>query len=151
MRNLLTFALLFVFTASSFAQNCGATLTVEKDRNSKAVYENGAFFTLELTNTSSSTKTFTLSTALMQEGCERGQKSLQSAAVADLSFVNSQSKKSLSNITLRGKETYKFYVKAMASGKSASKQWGCYEVIADQDGCTTSTVVKVYVPNPTEQ
>ncbi len=151
MRNLLTVGLIVLLSTSSFAQDCGANLSVEKNRNSKSVYANGAFFTLELTNTSSSPKTFTLSTSHIAEGCTRGEKTLLSKEVAALSIMDAQSKKSLSNITLKGKETYKFYVKAMATSKTSSKQWGCYEVRAEQNGCVTSTVVKLLIPDSSER
>lgn len=149
---LLILGFFFLFSATSFAQNCGITLEVDKGRNSRSVGEDGTQFVLVLTNTSSSSKSFDISTSLLEKGCTNGQRSLQSSAVLDLSVVDMHSSlKSASKITVGAKQTYKFKVDVKAPVGTPHSQWGCYEVKAISNNCTTSTVLKIYVPDSSEE
>ena len=149
-RNLLILGL-FIFSASSFAQNCGVTLEVDKGRNSRSVDEDGTQFVLVLTNTSSTSKSFDISTSLLKDGCSNGQKSLQSNAVLNLSVIDMQSRlQSSPKITVGAKQTYKFMIDVKAPQGTPHGQWGCYEVKAVSQGCNTSTILKIYVPDPSE-
>ncbi|GAB5401434.1 MAG: hypothetical protein Aureis2KO_30190 [Aureisphaera sp.] len=150
--SLTTLTLLILFSTISFAQDCGVTLEVDKGRNSRSVDEDGTQFVLVLTNTSSSSETFNISTSLIQDGCSNGKRALQSSAVLDLSIVDMQYKgKSASKISLGAKQTRKFMVDVKAPVGTPHSQWGCYEVKAVSNDCTASTVLKIYVPDSSEE
>ncbi|TBN00477.1 hypothetical protein EYD45_14520 [Hyunsoonleella flava] len=147
-----------------FSQNnsgCNAELTVEKNRSVKSAGENGAFFTLILKNTSSASKTYSLSVEKTKQACKKSSNSLSKGVNnnpdLDVSIQlpnNLTSKSSDAAITINGGESQKFYVKVEVPSGTPYYTWSCFMVTAKSENCSTSgaeAILSVYIPNPSEE
>ena len=147
----------FVFSQDNIrvSNNCNTELVVEKSRNTKSADEDGAIFPLVLTNNSSKQIVYTLSFNQLKERCDNGTlKSERENSILDISFLSSNNKNKLSkNITLNSGQSLKFNALVNAPKNTPYYTWGCIEVQANSNNCknSTSTILKVYVPDPSEE
>ena len=151
-RKLIT--LLFFFTisfigTSVFAQNCNAELVVEKNRNTRSANEDGAAFSLVLTNNSSITTSYIITTINLKESCANKNRKTSLSNV-NLNIViqgNTQ-------ISLGAGQSYNFKIHVNVPTGTPYYRWSCIEVQAKSDECNSisaNTLLKVYVPDPTEE
>lgn len=146
--------LFVVFLNAPFAlsQNCGAILTVEKDRNVKSAYEDdAASFNMLLKNTSARTVTYLISTKNLKESCANDIHKTSAANVSLNVMVknNQNAGPAVSSLTLAPGETRKFNISVAVPANTAKNRWSCIEVFAKGEGCSQpadSTVLRVYVP-----
>lgn len=149
-------SLQFVFSQDNnrVSNNCDAELIVEKSRNTKSADEDGALFPLILTNNSSKKVAFTLSYIQLKEKCDNETlKSKRENSILDVSFISSNNKNKLSNdIILNAGQSFKLNALVTAPKNTPYYTWGCIEIQANSNDCnkSTSTILKVYVPNPSE-
>ena len=153
-----------LYASEKNASDCSAQLIVEKNRSSKSADEDGAQFILVLTNTSSDTRTFNLSSKNLSEPCNnkaqqynRGTGSKNS--VLDVSFQsmglsrNSMANTSNSNIKLNSGESYKFVVNVTVPKGTPYNTWSCIEVEVTSTDCESLSETKtlsVFVVDPSE-
>ena len=160
------------FTSNSFDNSgeevfakCSADLSVEKNRNYKSAYADGVSFKLILTNTSSNTNTYSLSTKKLEGACGKSSNTGKTSSKSQNSNIDlnvsiqanasskSANRKSNNEITLRSGQSYKFIVKVTAPKGTPYNNWGCIEVDAISKDCGSSsatTILNVYVPDPSE-
>lgn len=149
-------------------QNCSASLTVEKNRSFKSVYQDKAEFKLTLVNTSDAKTSYQLKSSMLSTPCSNNTKknnlskstSKNSELNVSLNLNNSenslkskQSKKS-SIITLNSGESKTFSVITIVPEGTPYKTWGCINVEANSIDCkslSTSIVLSVYIPDPAEE
>lgn len=149
---LVFFALLFT-SGTVLSQSCKAELKVEKDRNFKSAFQNGAFFDMVLTNTSSQKDSYVISKRYLNTSCHnKALKSSEANVRLGASFLKNNKELSSSNvITLSPGETYKFQVVVDAPEAKDYNRWSCIEIIASSQNCRnveTTTTLSVYLPNP---
>lgn len=147
--------LIFLATVNfGFAQNCNANLSVEKDRNVKSVYKDGTAFNMVLTNTSSKSATYVISTKNLKESCSNENKKTSAPNVTlNVEVRGSDSQKAANNsLTLKGGETRTFKIFVSIPSKTPYNTWSCIEVQVTSDVCPSpaSTVISVFVPEPSE-
>ncbi len=143
--------------------NCSAELSVEKNRSSKSADEEGAQFVLVLTNTSSVSKTFSLSARQLAQSCKKGNaqynRGTQSGnAALNIAFqTNGLQRKSSNNaseITLSSGESYKFIVNVTVPEGTPYNVWSCIEVEATASDCKSlseTTTLSVFTVDPSEE
>jgi len=157
-KNLVVNFLIIIFgllaTESVAAQNCGE-LSVEKDRSFKAVTKNGANFFLELKNTTSSTQVYTLKISQLDTPCDNNiNRSAKANSKLDVDVVNALSRTKVDNsISLRAGEIKKIEIKITAPKNTPYNTWGCVEVTAVNDGCSSrpsQVVLSSLVVDPSE-
>lgn len=147
-----------------FSQNktgCSAELTVEKNRSIKSASENGTFFTLELKNTSSVSKTYTITSSKTEQPCKKSNNNISKSANTnpDLNVsiqlpdnLNSNAKDA--SVTLSGGSSQKFYVKVEVPQGTPYNTWSCLKISATSENCSSNgaeTILSVYIPNPSEE
>jgi hypothetical protein len=141
------------------SQKCSAELTVEQNRNFKWAVNGSLNFSLILTNTTSNTTTYSLSTKMLKESCVTipNKKSLKNNIDFDVSLQMNDSKNtskhsSKNEITLNGGQTYKFVVTISIPEGTPYDNYSCIEVEANSKDCEDSnsakTTLSVYVSNP---
>lgn len=156
-KGLLIGALFLLFHISfSFSQNCSGTLAVEKNRNVKSVYKNGATYTMVLTNNSSQSTVYDLSSTILKKSCatENRKTSVPNVAL-NVAFRSNSTTSYLTgnSITLKGGETKSFQVFLTIPERTPYNSWSCIEINAKAKGCTgpaASTILRVFVPEPSE-
>lgn len=140
----------------SFAQNCSANLSVEKDRSVKSAYkDDGATFNMLLTNTSSKADTYVISTKSLKESCATENKKTAAPNVTlNVSLMDrDQSAMSSNTFTLKSGETRRFKVYATIPAKTPYDTWSCIEVLATSKECDQAvarTTVRVFIPKPSD-
>ena len=140
----------------AYGQNCSATLSVEKDRNAKSAYQdNGATFNMVLTNTSSRKDTYNILTENLSESCASDTYKTSAPNVPLNVEIKGHvsSNAASSSITLAAGETRKFTIYVTVPARTASKSWSCIKVSAKGVDCNqslSSTILRVYVPEPSE-
>ncbi len=136
------------------AQNCKASLSVEKDRNFKSADQDGASFVLILENKSNSSATYTINTRNLETACYGKNKpsasnvSLQAALSAYDSILIADNE-----ISLEGGEEVKFEINVTIPEGTPINSWSCIEVEAIPQSCASppiKTTLSVFVPNPSE-
>lgn len=149
--------LALAFTSSdAFSQNCNANLQVEKDRNSRSASENdGTSFWLVLTNTSSASRAFDISTVNLETSCDNQyNRTNQPNVELGLSLIASDSRSALpAEINLAPGQSYRFRVDVSVPAGTPFNRWSCIEVQARTSSCTNpaTTALKVLVSDPSEQ
>ena len=142
--------------SAAFAQNCSATLKVEKDRNAKSAYsDDAAVFNMVLTNTSANSVTYIMDTKNLTESCATENKKTATPNVPlNVEVRAGNSTGAVGNsITLRGGETRSFKIYVSVPPRTPFNTWSCIEVSAKGAECneaTASTVLRVFVPEPSE-
>lgn len=155
LKYVLVIAFFSFFGGQVFSQNCTPILKVEKDRNAKSVYQNGATFSMVITNTSSQRNTYDISTMNLLESCvPKGKKNSGLNVSLNVEIQDNNSSKITSNsITLNGGETRTFRIFVTIPPKTPYNSWSCIEVRAMAKGCSgkiASTILSVFVPKPSE-
>tara|TARA_R110002050_G_scaffold243212_3_gene379718 strand:+ start:9554 stop:10051 length:498 start_codon:yes stop_codon:yes gene_type:complete len=160
----------------SFAQSSASDieLYVEKNRNYESTFKGNANFKLVLKNTSAKTTTYHLSTTKYLKPCsneinktsvlnKKSDKKNSKNNIDLNSFLLNSNKTVLSKhskekggknkVVLNGGQSYKFNVSVIAPEGTPYNRWGCIEVKATEDTSelnTASTILSVFVPDPTE-
>lgn len=140
----------------AFSQNCSATLSVEKDRNVKSAYEDdAASFNLVLTNTSSKSMTYVITTKNLQNACSNDIHKNTGANVpltVDIKGDNLAGP-TANALTLAAGETRKFRISVSVPPSTPKNRWSCIEVMAQGRDCNQpadTTTLRVYVPKPSD-
>lgn len=155
----------FLFGSNiGFSQNntgCNAELSVEKNRSIKSAGENGVFFTLILKNTSSTTKTYSITAEKTKQACEKGSNHVSKSGITnpDLDVAvllpdNLTSKLSNTTVSVNAGASQKFYVKVDVPDGTPYHNWSCLMVTAKSENCGTNgaeAILSVYIPNPSEE
>lgn len=148
MKRLLLLTILTFFTclSSLIAQN---DLEVVKGRNARSATENGALFSLEITNNSSSSKEYVISTKQLDTPCDASRmKSYNANLDLDIQVVDTQR----SALSLPAGASKIFQIKVSTRKDTPYNVWSCIEVMATTSSSTKSStaLLKVYVPDPSE-
>ncbi|MBL0738374.1 hypothetical protein JI750_15870 [Flavobacterium sp. GN10] len=151
-KNLMTLLFLFVATISSAQSgSCNATLIVENNGNIRSTPLDGTYYSMVLTNNSSSADTFVLSSKNINSSCTNTDGSSASGNVSiNTDFINS-SRNSLSEITLSAGESANFYIHITIPAGTSIQKWSCNEITATSKNCTNysvATVLHTYIINP---
>jgi hypothetical protein len=140
----------------SYAQNCSAKLTVEKDRSAKSTYKNDpAIFNMVLTNTSSASTTYIIATQNLKESCATEDKKTSAPNVSlNVEIKNNESSGAANNsLTLKAGETRTFKIYVSIPLNTPYNTWSCIEVSAKANECSqnvATTNLRVFVPEPSE-
>lgn len=148
-----------IFTSSDNAveyyQDCKAELSVYKNRSFESANEDGASFKLTLTNTSSKSATYTLSSTNLLEPCDNksGRASAQNNVILNVSIQANTLRAIPSNeITIKSGQSYSFVVNVTVPDGTRLNSWSCIDVEAQSKNCssTVKTTLSVFVPEPSE-
>ncbi|MEN2413371.1 Fn3-like domain-containing protein [Flavobacterium mesophilum] len=147
--------LLCLITTVSFAQSgsCKATLGVEKDRYYSNAGDNGAYFTLVLTNTGNSDDVYNLSALNINSNCANNDGSSTSQNVNLVASFLDNSNVPITSISLSANQTATFSIHLTVPQGTAYNKWNCMQITAASSNCanyTVSTVVHTIVNNPSE-
>lgn len=140
----------------AFAQNCSAKLSVDKERNAKSAYKNDpAVFNMVLTNTSSKSTTYIISTKNLKESCATENKKTSAPNVSlNVEMKNNDSTGSVNNsLTLAAGETRTFKIQVSIPQNTPFDNWSCIEVSAKANECSqqvANTILRVFVPEPSD-
>ncbi|MFB9076384.1 hypothetical protein ACFFLS_19060 [Flavobacterium procerum] len=151
-KKLLTFLFLLI-TAISVAQSgsCSASLNVENNGNIRSTPLDGTYYSLILTNKSSSADTFVLSSKNINSSCVNTDGSSSATNVTiNTDFVNSE-RNSLSEINLSAGESVNFYIHITVPAGTSTQKWSCNKITATSKNCSSyavDTVLHTYVINP---
>jgi hypothetical protein len=154
-RTVLVSLLLALYSFSGFAQNCAATLTVEKNRNAKSADEEGALFTLTLTNTSTAVQEYSLSTKFLESSCANSNRATKAPNVRlQVGYQAAASRQQLTApVRLQPGQSYVFVANVQVPSGTPYNTWSCIEVQAASKNCretSATSLLKVYVPDPSE-
>ena len=150
------FTILFcLITALSFAQSgsCKATFEVEKNRNYSNAGNDGAYFTLVLTNEGNSDDIFNLSAININGNCSNNDGTSTSANVNLIGSFLDNSSVSITSISLSSHQTATFSIHLTVPQGTAFNKWNCTQINATSSNCsnyTVNTVVHTIVNNPSE-
>lgn len=154
-RTLLVSLLIALSSFTGLAQNCAATLVVDKDRNAKSADETGAQFTMTLTNTSGAVQEYSLGAAFLEQSCANSNRATKASNVRlDVGFQASKSKQTLSApLRLQPGQSYVFVANVQVPEGTPFNTWSCIEVEVTGKNCkekVAASLLKVYVPDPSE-
>lgn len=148
------FAILFCLTTSvSFAQSgsCNGTLVVENNGNIRSTPPDGTYYSMVLTNNSSSTDTFILSTKNINTSCTNPDESTTAGNITiNSNFIDSE-RNPLSEITLTTGQSVNFYIHITIPPGTSLQKWSCDQITATSKNCTNysiDTVLHTYIINP---
>jgi hypothetical protein len=146
---------------SQSSTGCNAELSVEKNRSMKSTGKNGAFFTLELKNTSNSSKSYTVTSGKTKQPCKKSNNLISKSTntksglnVFILSPSDIKSKSEKVTFSVNGGSTQKFYVKVEVPEGTPYDTWSCFKITAKSDNCSSNgaeTILSAYVTNPSEE
>lgn len=145
--------LLFFTTTISLAQSgsCNATLIVENNGNIRSAPLDGTYYSMVLTNNSSSTDTFVLGAKNVNSSCANTDGSSTAGnVIINTDFIDS-TRSTLSEITLNAGESVNFYIHITIPAGTSVKKWSCNEITATSKNCsnyTAATVLHTYIINP---
>lgn len=147
--------LLCLITTVSFAQSgsCRATLGVEKDRIYSNAGEDGAYFTLVLSNTGNSDDVYNLSVLNINSSCSNNDGSSSSQNVNLIGSFLDNSNVPITSISLPANQTATFSVHLTVPQGTAYNKWNCMQINATSTNCanyTVNSVVHTIVNNPSE-
>ena len=148
------FALLFfLITTISFAQSgsCNATLIVENNGNVRSTPLDGTYYSMVLTNNSSSADTFVLSNKNINASCANTDGSSTAGnVIINADFIDSE-RNSLSEITLSAGQSVNFYIHITVPAGTSIQKWSCNQITATSKNCSSyavDTVLHTYIINP---
>lgn len=150
------FSILFcLLTTFSFAQSgsCNTTLKVEKDRNYSNAGNDGAYFTMEITNNGNSTDVYNLSALNINGNCSNNDQTSTSQNVNLISSFLDNSSVPINSITVSSQQTATFLIHLTVPQGTSYNKWNCTQINATSTNCTNytaSTVVHTIVNNPSE-
>lgn len=137
------------------AQSCNSKLDVYKERDTRSADVNaGTQFKFQLTNSSNTSKTFTVASVQPTKACVSGKISSKPAinAPLDVSFL-SQDRKPGNKIVVPARKTVIFKAVVNVPPGTPVGNTACLEVQATADGCTDgalTTNVYVIISDPSE-
>lgn len=156
-RNIFKKKLLFLpfllITTISFAQSgsCNAVLIVENNGNIRSTPLDGTYYSMILTNKSSSTDTFVLSSKNINASCANTDGSSASGNVLiKTDFINSD-RNAISEITLSAGQSVNFYIHITVPAGTLTQKWSCNQITASSTNCSSyavDTVLHTYIINP---
>jgi hypothetical protein len=137
------------------SNNCSSELRVEKDRNFKSADEDGTSYKLILKNLSSASQTYALSTNYLSKPCsntrsDSGQNANQYNVELNVSMAFNRGN---DQITLQPGQSEQFTINISVPEGTPYNSWSCINVEAKSDKCdsgSSSTILSVYIPNPSE-
>lgn len=143
-------------TTDAFSQNCRAQLSVEKDRNTRSASEgDDTSFWVVLTNNSSKTETYSISTVNLKTSCDNQYNRTNEPNVPlSVSMTGNDSRSAFNGSTsLRPGQSYRFRVDVSVPAGTPFNRWSCIEVQAKTPTCTNpaTTTLKVLVSDPSEE
>lgn len=148
--------LLFNFGAQ--AQNCSATLSAENQKNIGTANENGASFTLNLTNKSSASTSYTFTATFLDTSCATPNKSnLGRNVELDVKFFdrsNNQSRAAIQGKALSAGQSGSFVVDLQVPDGTAVNRWSCVEINAIDMNCGTvaaKQLLRVFVADNSDE
>ncbi|MDA6071824.1 hypothetical protein NJT12_19545 [Flavobacterium sp. AC] len=148
------FAILFCLISSiSLAQSgsCNGTLVVENDGNIRSTPPDGTYYSMVLTNNSSSTDTFVFSSKNINASCANTDgTSTANNVIINTDFIDSE-RNSLSEITLNAGQSINFYIHITLPSGTTLQKWSCNQVTATSTNCADysfNTVLHTYIINP---
>ncbi|MFS4481434.1 Fn3-like domain-containing protein [Hyunsoonleella sp. 2307UL5-6] len=155
---------LIAYSNKGFSQNiadCNAELSVEKNRSVKSIGENGTFFTLDLKNTSNTSKTYTITSNKTEQPCKKSNivnsKRINISPDLDVTFLtpeNLNSNLKEISVTVNSGSSQKLYVKVEVPNGTPYNTWTCLKINAKSEGCTSNgaeTILSAYISNPSEE
>ncbi|SHH74550.1 hypothetical protein [Flavobacterium defluvii] len=153
-KNIFSFTL-FLISSVSFAQSglCKTTLEVEKNRNYSNAGQDGAYFTLVLTNEGNSTDIYNLNAFNVNSACSNNDGSSSSDNVNLNSVFLDDSSSQITSITVPSHQTATFSIHLTVPQGTTYNRWNCTQINAVSTNCsnyTVNTVVHTIVNNPSE-
>lgn len=148
----LCFILCMFFNYSLFAQssNCLASLNVEKDRNIRSTPPDGTYYSMVLSNKSSTINTYVLDYENLKLNCQNPDNSSTAKNVTlEINFLD-KNLKSINEITISPGTEIKFFVHITVPKNTNSNSWCCTEIIARSKNCSgykVNTTLKTFVMN----
>jgi len=145
--------LFFLISTISFAQSgsCNGTLIVENNGNIRSTPLDGTYYSMVLTNNSSSTDTFMLSVKNINASCANTDGSSTTGnVIINTDFIDSE-RNSLTEITVNAGQSVNFYIHITVPVGTSIQKWSCNQVTATSKNCTNyaiDTVLHTYVINP---
>lgn len=140
-------------TTISLAQSgsCNASLIVENNGNIRSTPLDGTYYSMVLTNNSSSADTFVLGSKNINASCINTDGSSTSGNVTvKTEFINSE-RNSISELTLNAGQSVNFYVHITVPAGTSPQKWSCNQITATSTNCssyTADTVLHTYIINP---
>ncbi|KOP39266.1 hypothetical protein DBB36_18405 [Flavobacterium sp. WLB] len=146
---------LFLISTISFAQSraCKTTLEVEKNRNYSNAGEDGAYFTLVLTNEGNSTDVYNLNAINVNSACSNNDGTGTSDNVNLNSTFLDNNSSLITSITVPSHQTAIFSIHLTVPQGTSFNKWNCTQINAVSTNCsnyTVNTVVHTIVNNPSE-
>jgi hypothetical protein len=147
------FVLFFLIPIISFAQSgsCNGILIVENNGNIRSTPLDGTYYSMVLTNNSSSTDTYVLSKKSINASCANTDGSSTAGnIIVNTDFIDSE-RNSLSEITLSAGQSVNFYIHITIPNGTAIQKWSCDEITATSKNCSNyavMTVLHTYIINP---
>lgn len=143
----------FLVTTISFSQSgsCSAILIVENNGNIRSTPLEGTYYSIILTNNSSSTDTFILNSKNINSSCANTDGSSTTGNVTvNTEFINSE-RMSLTEITLNAGQSINFYIHVTVPNGTSIQKWSCDQITATSKNCTNytvDTVLHTFIINP---
>ena len=153
-RSVLFFLLCAVFSFTGYAQNCNSVLRVEKNRNVKSVDDNGVLYLLTLSNNSTRSITYNLSSVFSDVSCANNNRQTRAANVRlNVAFEGTATELINNQITVRSGQSKNFKVRITRPEGTPFNTWSCIQIQAAGENCgntITETLLRVFVPDPSE-
>jgi hypothetical protein len=143
------------FTANSYSQSnsCQAKLIVDHNLNTGSSSETGTYYLMVITNSGSSTDTFSLSASNINATCSNIDGSSTAGNVnLEASFVDANLSP-INEISLSAGQSINFYSRINVPMGTNIKKWCCTEVFAQSKTCSNykvNTVLHTFYSGPNE-
>lgn len=153
----LTLIILFLLfnSLSSFGQNsCQIDLNAYKGRNIRSVPLNGTYYTMIITNKSSSRSVYSLSAQNINSTCRNTDGSGAENNVNVTSAFLDADRNPINQIVVGAEQSVKFLVRITVPSGTGINKWCCTQISATSNECSNyrvSTVLHTLVINPSEE
>lgn len=156
--SLVTFKLVCIFifmlfTVNSYSQSCKANLAVDHDLNVGSCSPKGTYYLMVITNTGSSTNTYSLSATNINSTCSNTDGSSTASNInLETSFVDTNLNP-INQISVGPGQSVNFYSHVTIPSGTNTKKWCCSQVFAESQDCTNykvSTVLHTFYSGPSE-
>lgn len=150
------FSIILLYSSFSFGQknNCNATLSVNNNRNTRSTPSSGTYYSLFLTNNSTTENHFKLSSKNGNLNCQNPDNSLTKNNVElKIDFLD-ESLKPIHEIAIEGGRKVTFFVHVSVPSNTPSNTWSCTEIIASATNCNNyeiKTLLKTLVISSSEE
>jgi uncharacterized membrane protein len=147
------FLVLILSSTLSFGQSssCKVLLKAEKDRNSRSTSSGDTYYSMVISNTATSTDTFSLSSANVNNSCANNDGSSAADNVNLTAAFVDESMNSINTISLNPGQTINFFVKITVPTNATVNKWNCTEITATSNSCSdykVNTVLHTLVSDP---